>query len=57
MVFLVGPGNYLEYLSLKQASAQGGGVGGGRKIIYGCTEVLTASEFLSQTATLGGKAA
>lgn len=64
IVFVVGPGNYLEYQSLRQSAqaAQGGapaglGGAGGRKITYGCTEVLTPNDFLAQLGALGGGAA
>ena len=50
IVFVVGPGNYLEYLSLRQQLGQQPATGGGAKITYGCTEVLTPSQFLAACA-------
>ena len=61
IVFMVGPGNYLEYQTIResaQAAAAGAGAAGAaaaRNVVYGCTEVQTASEFLKQVAQLGGK--
>jgi len=46
IVFIVGPGNYLEYQALRQLVSQQ--PTGARKVLYGCTEVLTPTEFLSQ---------
>lgn len=57
IVFVVGPGNYLEYQSLRQQAqaAQPGAPGlGGRKVTYGCSEVLTSSEFVAQLNAIGG---
>ena len=53
----MGPGNYLEYQSLRQKAqdAHPAAIGlGGRKVTYGCTEVLTAGEFVTQLGALGG---
>jgi len=52
--FVVGPGNYLEYQSLRQAiasTASATGLGG-RRVTYGCTEILTPNEFVAQLAQL-----
>ena len=70
LVFVVGPGNYLEYQTLQQSAggAAGGGAGSGaaavlgsahasgsgRTVTYGCSEVLTPQEFLGQMSALGG---
>ena len=55
IVFIVGPGNYLEYQSLQSESVAqpSPGLGGRRAVTYGCTEVQTATEFMSQLASLG----
>jgi hypothetical protein len=58
MVFMVGPGNYLEYQTLHDtvATAAAGGavaLGGGRRVTYGCTEVASPAEMLAQLQTLG----
>lgn len=49
IVFIAGPGNYLEYLSLRQQLGQPA-AGGGKKITYGCAEVLTPQQFLAASA-------
>ena len=60
IVFLVGAGNYLEYQSLRQAVAHGGGqlstAIGGRRVTYGCTEVLSPKEFVHELSQLGDSA-
>lgn len=53
IVFVCGPGNYLEYLNLReraQAAQQQAGAtsSSARNVVYGCTEVQTGSEFLAQ---------
>ena len=57
IVFVVGPGNYLEYQSLRQSvqtmPAATGIAGATRKITYGCTEILTPTEFIGQLGALG----
>ena len=57
IAFVVGPGNYLEYQSLRQcaqtAQPTPGVSGTGRKVTYGCTEVLTPTEFVTQIGALG----
>ncbi len=59
IVFMCGPGNYLEYLSIREgaqaaATPAGATAASARNVVYGCTEVQTASEFLAQVAQLGG---
>ena len=56
IVFVVGPGNYLEYQSLQQRAQAAPPVPGlsGRKVTYGCAEVLTAAEFVGQLGSLEG---
>ena len=52
--FVVGPGNYLEYQSLRQAvAATPSTTLGGRRITYGCAEVVTPTEFVAQLSQLG----
>jgi len=56
IVFVAGPGNYLEYMTLRERSeahapSQGGAPS--RRVIYGCTELLNASGFAAQLAPLG----
>ena len=56
IVFVVGPGNYLEYQTLNQAAqAAPSTAAGGRKVTYGCTEGQTPTEFVAQLASLGGQ--
>ena len=57
-VFVVGPGNYLEYQSLRQRAQAAVTQPGltGRKITYGCAEVATPTEFVAMLAGLGGSA-
>ncbi|KAL1523538.1 hypothetical protein AB1Y20_018475 [Prymnesium parvum] len=47
VVFVAGPGNYLEYLSVRHQLAA---AAGGKKIAYGCAEVLTPRQFLDAVA-------
>lgn len=52
--FVVGPGNYLEYQSLRQAIASSTSTTalGPRRVTYGCTEICTPADFVSQLAQL-----
>jgi hypothetical protein len=54
LCFVVGPGNYLEYQSLRQAIASTASTValGGRRVSYGCTEICTPNEFVAQLAQL-----
>ena len=56
IVFMCGPGNYLEYLSIREQVAvqQAGAAGAGsaRNVLYGCAEMQTPSEFLAQVAQI-----
>mgnify|MGYP003684854403 CR=1 FL=1 len=56
IVFVVGPGNYLEYMNLRERSratvTSQGSASGARKVLYGCTELLGASGFAAQLAPL-----
>jgi len=51
IVFIVGGGNYIEYANLR--NFQNRHSSSPRKIIYGCSELLNASEFLKQLSQLG----
>eukprot|EP00039_Didymoeca_costata_P032128 m.36905 g.36905 ORF g.36905 m.36905 type:complete len:627 (-) comp9201_c1_seq1:78-1958(-) len=48
MVFMVGGGNFTEYQNLQEAMGKKE-----KKIVYGCTELLTPEQFLSQMGRLG----
>jgi len=50
IVFIAGPGNYLEYQAVRQRVSELSSAPGASKVVYGCTEVLTPPEFLSQLA-------
>lgn len=51
LVFVVGGGNYLEYQNLTEWSNQPNR--SPKKIIYGSTDIVTASEFLKEISDLG----
>ena len=51
LVFIVGGGNYLEYLNLQEWSNQPNKPN--KSITYGSTSIITATEFLDQCARLG----
>ncbi|CDZ96576.1 sly1 vesicle trafficking sec1-like protein [Phaffia rhodozyma] len=65
VVFVVGGGGYVEYTNLTEwaerasasasASGQGGAAGGGKKITYGSTEILSPREFLQTMAGLANQ--
>ncbi|CAH1791865.1 unnamed protein product [Owenia fusiformis] len=52
IVFMVGGGNYIEYQNLMDYSKSKGG-SGEKRIIYGCSEVFNAAQFLKQLTNLG----
>lgn len=52
IVFMIGGGNYNEYLSLQELAQRQPPV---KNIIYGTTEVLTGREFVEQLEVLGRK--
>eukprot|EP00250_Pteridium_aquilinum_P002767 c1297_g1_i1 orf=162-1994(+) len=52
IVFMIGGGNYNEYLSLQELAQRQQPV---RNIIYGTTEVLSGREFVEQLGVLGTK--
>lgn len=47
IVFIVGGGNYIEYQNLMDYSERHSG---GKKLLYGASEVMNASQFLKQLA-------
>uniref|UniRef100_A0A1A8KDF3 Sec1 family domain-containing protein 1 n=2 Tax=Nothobranchius kuhntae TaxID=321403 RepID=A0A1A8KDF3_NOTKU len=51
IVFVVGGGNYIEYQNLVDYSKSKPG----RKVLYGCSELFNASQFMKQLAQLGQK--
>ena len=56
----VSPGNYLEYQALRQSVAppsgtQAGVPGAARRVCYGCTDVVSATDFLKQLGELAAK--
>ncbi|CAF4651956.1 unnamed protein product [Rotaria sp. Silwood1] len=52
IVFMIGGGNYIEYQNL-QDYAKTRSTMTTKRIIYGCTELVNASQFLEQLASLG----
>lgn len=52
IVFMIGGGNYNEYLSLQELAHRQPPV---KNIMYGSTEILTGKEFVDQLAALGRK--
>ncbi|EKX34589.1 Sec1 family domain-containing protein 1A [Guillardia theta CCMP2712] len=55
IVFMVGSGNYIEYQDLQDYARRGGAGVGVKNVVYGSTELVTASEFLQQLNALGKK--
>ncbi|ELU01084.1 hypothetical protein CAPTEDRAFT_149404 [Capitella teleta] len=53
MVFVVGGGNYIEYQNLVEYCKGKAGGANAKRVIYGCTELLNASQFLKQLEKLG----
>ncbi|XP_017295893.1 sec1 family domain-containing protein 1 isoform X1 [Kryptolebias marmoratus] len=51
IVFVVGGGNYIEYQNLVDYAKSKPG----RKVIYGCSELFNAPQFMKQLAQLGQK--
>jgi hypothetical protein len=52
IVFMIGGGNYIEYQNL-QDYAKNRSTISTKRIVYGCTELVNASQFLEQLAKLG----
>lgn len=58
LAFVVGGGCYSEYVELQRyaaGGAAGGGQGGGPTVVYGGTELLHPSAFLTSLSSLGGR--
>jgi len=57
IVFVVGGGNYIEYQNLrdyvKAKNVNAGGAVGGKRVVYGCTQLCSADHFLAQLTQLG----
>lgn len=53
IVFLVGGGNYIEYQNLVDYAKQKTSSGYTKRIIYGCSTLNNARQFLKQLALLG----
>uniref|UniRef100_H2TZC2 Sec1 family domain-containing protein 1 n=1 Tax=Takifugu rubripes TaxID=31033 RepID=H2TZC2_TAKRU len=51
IVFVVGGGNYIEYQNLVDYTK----VKQGKKVIYGCSELFSAAQFIRQLSQLGQK--
>uniref|UniRef100_A0A8C6TR69 Sec1 family domain-containing protein 1 n=1 Tax=Neogobius melanostomus TaxID=47308 RepID=A0A8C6TR69_9GOBI len=51
IVFVVGGGNYVEYQNLVDYSKSKQG----KKVVYGCSELFNASQFIKQLSQLGQK--
>jgi len=49
VVFMVGGGSYVEYQNVKDH------LKGGKRVIYGCTDLVNGEDFLRQLETLSGK--
>jgi sec1 family domain-containing protein 1 len=60
IVFVVGGGSYVEYANLQEwvqrvnatPSSTGVGAGGGKKVLYGCTEMVGPREFVQVLSEL-----
>ncbi|CAF3627226.1 unnamed protein product [Adineta steineri] len=52
IVFMVGGGNYIEYQNLQEYAKTPSRMAT-KRIVYGCTELVNASQFLEQLAKLG----
>ncbi|KAK7084719.1 Sec1 domain containing protein 1 [Halocaridina rubra] len=54
VVFVVGGGNYMEYSNLYSYARKKAGASN-KRIIYGCTDVVNAEQFLGQLTKLGAE--
>ncbi|CAF4979556.1 unnamed protein product [Rotaria socialis] len=52
IVFMIGGGNYIEYQNL-QDYAKTRSTMATKRVVYGCTELVNASQFLEHLAKLG----
>ena len=53
VVFLMGGGSYAEASMLQGWASKGGTAQSGRRVLYGCTEIVTGEEMAVQIARLG----
>lgn len=53
VVFVIGGGNYIEYQNLMDYCGSKARKGSPRRIIYGCTDLMNADQFLDQLSRLG----
>lgn len=54
-VFLVGGGNYIEYQNLVDYAKNKSNAGAPRKVMYGCSDLTSATQFLRQLERLGSE--
>ena len=54
-VFLVGGGNYIEYQNLVDYAKNKSNAGAPRKVVYGCSDLTSATQFLRQLERLGSE--
>ncbi|GFN96202.1 sec1 family domain-containing protein 1 [Plakobranchus ocellatus] len=52
-VFMVGGGNYIEFQNLMDYAKSKGTPGMHKKIVYGCSDLVNAAQFLNQLSQLG----
>lgn len=57
IVFLVGGGNYIEYQNLNDyvKAKNTGSTLGAKRVVYGCTQLCSADQFLAQLTQLGAE--
>jgi hypothetical protein len=48
IVFMIGGGNYIEYQNLQDYAKNNRSQMPAKRIVYGCTELVNASQFLEQ---------
>ncbi|KRT80283.1 hypothetical protein AMK59_7355, partial [Oryctes borbonicus] len=53
IVFIVGGGNYIEYQNLSDYAKQKTSTGNAKRIVYGCSTLNNARQFLKQLSMLG----
>lgn len=54
-VFMVGGGNYIEYQNLVDYAKNKSNAGAPRKVVYGCSDLTSATQFLKQLERLGSE--
>ena len=52
VVFMIGGGCYAEAIALQEWAGRGGAQSG-RRVLYGCTDLLSGEQMLGQVAQLG----